>query len=101
MSANSNSSEDSDAGERSPAPLISTVSFDLPGGWRCNLVLRQVKGAVEGGAELLEGTVPRCLFVMPQLPSREAMVERVKSKSENFILDWAARTRSGTVPFSL
>lgn len=71
---------------REPAQL------DLPDGWTCSIELRNcVDGGCAGTAELRQGREVRCLLVVALLPSREAVLERIRFRVDHFIQDWNKR----------
>uniref|UniRef100_UPI000D37E1C0 hypothetical protein n=1 Tax=unclassified Variovorax TaxID=663243 RepID=UPI000D37E1C0 len=68
--------------------------FDLPEGWTCWVELTQApEGTFGGKAELRQGRVQRCVFVLAQQPTREAALERVKFRARHFVDEWASRPK--------
>jgi hypothetical protein len=71
-----------------------TTDFELPEGWTCWVDLEQApEGTFAGKAELRQGRVQRCVFVLAQQPSREAALERVKFRARYFVDEWMTRPR--------
>lgn len=70
--------------------------FDLPEGWTCSMDLKEApEGTYAGKAELRQGRVQRCVFVVAQQPSREAALERVRFRARYFVDEWMAQRRRG------
>lgn len=66
--------------------------FDLPEGWTCQVDLKKApEGTYAGKAELRQGRVQRCVFVLAQQPSREAALERVRFRARFFVDEWMTR----------
>ncbi|MDQ0083851.1 hypothetical protein J2W35_004217 [Variovorax boronicumulans] len=73
------------------------VDFNLPEGWTCRLDLKEtLEGTYAGKAELRQGRVQRCVFVLTQQPSREAALERVRFRARYFVDEWTTRRRRGS-----
>lgn len=68
------------------------IDLDLPAGWSCWLELQpSSEGTYSGKAELREGSEPRCVLVIAQQPSREAVIERLKFRADYFVGEWRLR----------
>lgn len=75
------------------------IDIDLPEGWSCWLELQQSpEGAYSGKAELREGHERRCVLVIAQQPTREAVIERLRFRADYFVGEWRMRQREGGAP---
>lgn len=83
-----------------PVAMTATrIDLDLPEGWSCWFELQQsAEGACSGKAELREGNEPRCVLVIAQQPTREAVIERLKFRADYFVGEWRMRQREGGTP---
>jgi hypothetical protein len=74
------------------AMTSSQIDLNLPEGWSCWVELQQtLEGAYFGKAELRQGYTQRCVLVIAQQLTREAVLERLKCRAEHFILEWNSR----------
>jgi hypothetical protein len=72
------------------------ADFNLPEGWTCRVDLEEtLEGTYTGKAELRQGRVQRCVFVLTQQPSRDAALERVRFRARYFVDEWTTRRRRG------
>ena len=72
-----------------PASLL---DITLPEGWTCWVELQQtLEGDYFGKAEIRQGNSQRCVLVIAQQLTREAVLERVTYRAEHFIQEWNGR----------
>lgn len=73
--------------------------LDLPDGWTCWLELNQNnEGTCYGKAELRQGRETRCVFVLAQQSTRQAVLERLQFRADHFIDEWHGRSLDGPEP---
>ena len=67
----------------------------LPDGWVCKVELKEdAEGRFSGKAELRQGHDARCVFVLAQQLTRDAVLERLKVRTDQFIAEWQTRRPS-------